>query len=774
MRMSVLLWGLVGGMACMVASGCGGGRAMDADRAGVVGARGASVADAGFLRQYAETNRFRNGTPKGFVVTPDGGTVLFLRSGARDFAQDLYAFDVATGEERVLLTADRLLGSGEEEISAEEQARRERMRESARGITGFELSEDGERILVPLGGSLFVMDVGTGNVKELPTLYGVARDVRNGRGPGGYPIDARFSPDGKWVSCVRGGDVFVMREGDWREMPLTYAWREPDGVSYGTAEFVAQEEMGRREGYWWSPASDQMLIQMTDERAVESVYIMDPNDPAKEPQTWKYPRPGKKNAVVRLFLTTLDSERNLIEVDWDRERYPYVARVVWSEHSMHRGPTILVQNREQTEEVLLAVDARSGESAELLRERDAAWLNIDAQMPRFLEDGSFLWTTERNGGAGGWELERRHFDGKFRNTIVDAAAGYRSLCDMDFARGEAIVVASVEPTESRVMRVPLDGGDLTEVFAQERGVHGAAFSSGSHDVFVHSSSPARGEASWTVRTRDGGVVGEIASVAERPPFETDVELTSVGKDALRCAVVRPRNFEEGVRLPVILHAYTGPGVQMVQASGERYRFAQWIADHGYIVVSIDGRGTPNRGRDWERVIKGNLVDIALEDQVRGLRALGARYPEMDMRRVGVFGWSYGGYFSAMAVMRRPDVFKCGVAGAPATDWLDYDTHYTERYLGVPAAPPSDDAAYKASNVLTYAAGLARPLMIIHGTADDNVYFVHALKMSDALTRAGKDHEFVVLPGFTHMVTEPAMVEAMYGRMMGFFGEGLGG
>ncbi len=750
------------GLAGLVAAGCAAdGRRGDAPMRRA-DARFESVADPGFLRQYAETNRFRNGTPRGFDVTPDGKTVLFLRSGARDFAQDLYAFDVETGEERVLLTADRILGGGDEAISAEERARRERMRESARGITSFELSEDGERILVPLGGRLFVVYRASGNVKELRTEVG------------GYPIDPRFSPDGKWVSFVRDGDLYVHDVDGGAERALTDHENTDDGVSFGTAEFVAQEEMDRREGYWWSPNSNALLIQRTDDARVESVYIMDPNDPSKEPQSWKYPRPGKKNVEVRLYLAVPlqgDQPMRMKAVVWDRERYPYVAKVVWSEHAGHEGPTILVQNREQTEELLLAVDPETGRTRELLRETDSAWVNIDSQMPKYLEDGSFLWTTERNGGAGGWELERRNADGSYRNTIVDKEAGYRSLCDVDFERGVAVVIASAEPTESRVMRVPLDGGTETELFAQEAGLHGAEFGeSGQHGVFVHSVSPARGEASWTVRTRDGDVVGEIASNAERPPFETDVELTSVTDDGLRCAIVRPRVFEKGMSLPVILHAYTGPGSQMVQASGERSPFAQWIADHGYIVVSIDGRGTPNRGRDWERVIKGNLVDIAVEDQVRGLAALGARYPEMDLSRVGVFGWSYGGYFSAIATMKRPDVFACGVAGAPVCDWLDYDTHYTERYLGVPS--DDEDSAYRVSNVLSYAGELERPLMIIHGTADDNVYFVHSLKMSDALTRAGKAHEFVVLGGFTHMVTEPAMVEAMYGRMMGFFGREL--
>jgi dipeptidyl-peptidase-4 len=194
-----------------------------------------------------------------------------------------------------------------------------------------------------------------------------------------------------------------------------------------------------------------------------------------------------------------------------------------------------------------------------------------------------------------------------------------------------------------------------------------------------------------------------------------------------------------------------------------------VADHGFVVVSIDGRGTPARGRDWERVIQGNLIDAPLADQVAGLQALAASYPELDLSRVGIYGWSFGGYFAAMAVMRRPDVFHVAVAGAPVADWHDYDTHYTERYLGLPDQHPE---AYEHSSVLTYARQLRRPLLLIHGTADDNVYFLHSLKISDALFRAGIEHDFLPLSGHTHMVADPAITRLVNTRIVDYLVEHL--
>ncbi len=276
----------------------------------------------------------------------------------------------------------------------------------------------------------------------------------------------------------------------------------------------------------------------------------------------------------------------------------------------------------------------------------------------------------------------------------------------------------------------------------------------------------KGRRQQIVKHIDGSKIGTLRSIAEQPPFTPHVEFTTVGHDPyFHAAIIRPRQFEPDRKYPVIVNVYGGPRAQKVRLSAQRYLLQQWIADHGFVVVTIDGRGTPSRGRAWERIVKGNLIKVPLDDQVAGLQALGKKYHELDLEHVGIFGWSFGGYFSAHAVMQRPDVYHVGVAGAPVADWRDYDTHYTERYMGL---PQKNKQGYDDASVLTYADKLSRPLLLIHGTADDNVYFTHSLKISNALFRAGKQHEFLVLSDFTHMVADPLVTERLYERIMQFF------
>jgi dipeptidyl-peptidase-4 len=275
----------------------------------------------------------------------------------------------------------------------------------------------------------------------------------------------------------------------------------------------------------------------------------------------------------------------------------------------------------------------------------------------------------------------------------------------------------------------------------------------------------------TVCRADGTPVGELPSVAEEPPFVPNAELLKVGEgDGYHAAVVRPRQFKAGTNYPVIAHVYGGPTHQVVTASMGTRLIDQWLADQGFIVVSVDNRGTPGRGRAWEKAVRDKFGSVPLADQVAGLKALGRKFPEMDMERTGVYGWSFGGYLAALAVLREPDVFKAAVAGAPVVDWLDYDTHYTERYLGL---PDKHSAAYSEASLLTYADELRRPLLLIHGTADDNVYFRHTLKLANALFRAGREFDLLPLPGLTHMVPDPVVMQRMYGRFAAYFKKHLG-
>ncbi|GAB4196101.1 MAG: S9 family peptidase [Sandaracinaceae bacterium] len=721
-----------------------------------------SIADPAFLEQYAVTYRFNQGHPGHFVVTPDARAVLFLRSGPRSFVNDLYVLDVERGEERVLLTAEQVLGGAEEALSEEERARRERMRMAARGITSFDLSPDGATILVPLSGRLFLVD------RARAGQSGSVREIGSGSG---FPLDPRFSPDGTKIALVRDGDLHVIDVATGAESRLTT--RAGDHIERGTAEFVAQEEMGRFEGYWWSPDSRWLLVQETDTSAVEAMHILDPMHPENEPTSPPYPRPGRPNARVRLGLVPVTGGPERF-VSWDVERYPYLATVRWPT----TGPVILVQDRLQQEEALLSVDLTTMTTSPILTERDAAWLNLDQDVPRFVANGTqFLWTSERDGE---WRLELRGRDGTALRTLTPRGFGYHGLLAVDEPGGRVFVSASADPTEMHVWEVPLAGGEPRRL-TEESAVHEAVFA---HDasVWVHTTrGRTRARHASVLRTSPAaGQPAELAtirSVAEGPGFDPHVTFEEVGERGFRAAIVRPRDFDATRRYPVIVYVYGGPGHRQVTVERDRWLLPQWFADHGFVVVSFDGRGTPGRGRDWERAIREDFISVPLADQVAALQATGARHPELDLARVGIYGWSFGGYFSAMAVLRRPDVFHAGIAGAPVSEWRDYDTHYTERYLGLPEAD-GVEGAYHRSSVLTFAAREVgdepmRPLLIVHGTADDNVYFSHAIKMADAMFRAGRPFELLPLAGLTHMVPDPLVSRRLQNRIIDFFQRHLG-
>jgi dipeptidyl-peptidase-4 len=707
-----------------------------------------------FLEQYAATRRFSNGLPTGAHITRAGDAVLFLRAAAGSFQRNLYEFEVATGNERVLATAAQLLGGAKETLSAAEKARRERMRLSAGGIATFDLSDDGSRVLVPLSEKLFVLERSMGTVHKLTSTAG-------------SPIDAQFSPDGKLIACVRDGDLYVTDVANGSERRLTTGATAT--LSHGLAEFVAQEEMDRMHGYWWSPDSQHLVYQETNTAHVEELSIPDPAHPERPAQTFRYPRPGKKNAVVRVGVIPVAGGKTTW-IAWDNVKLPYLARVVWEKNA---PLVVLVQNREQTLEILYEVDPANGQTKELLRETDEAWINLNGHLPKWRRDGqSFLWATERRGT---WQLESHHRDGSLARILTAPELNLRHLLGVDESTGTAWVAGGEDPTQTHVYRVPLDQpGDAipaAEQLTHELGEHSAIVAEES-GVSVRGSQSLTSNPKQVVYRRDGSVAGELKSLARTPGLLPNVELTTVGTNpTFHAAVMRPHDFQAGKRYPVIVSVYAGPHSQMVTNARSRYLLDGWFAEQGFIVVSLDGRGTPSRGRAWERAIKNNLIEVPLADQVSGLQALGAKYPELDLSKVGVFGWSFGGYFTASAVTRRPDIYHAGVAGAPVTDWLDYDTHYTERYLGVPT---TNSLPYKVSSVLEVAHELRRPLLLIHGTADDNVYFLHSIRLADALFRSGREFEFLPLAGQTHMVSQPIEVRELYTRIATYFLEQLGG
>jgi dipeptidyl-peptidase-4 len=704
--------------------------------------------DINYLRDHAETRGFLLGRPVRAKPTPDGKAVLFLRSQARVPKLSLYEFDTTTGQTRQLLTPEQLLQGAEEKLSPEEKARRERQRVSVGGFTDFQLSDDGSLILLSLSSKLYVVRRATGQVTELKTGAGTL-------------LDPKFSPDGKQVAYVRDYDLYVYDLTADQERRLT-----TDGSAtktHGLAEFVAQEEMHRHSGYWWSPDSKFLVYEEADAAGVEVWYVADPIRPEQPPHPSFYPRPGKANVKVRLGVIPVTGGET-VWIDWDAKKYEYLTQVRWEKH----GPlTLTVQTRDQKELVLLKADPATGKTTPLAVEKDPAWVNLHQSVPRWLAGGKgFLWLSEAGGRP---RLQLRDPGGNLVRDLITADLGPEALVDADPESGQVIVAAGTDPTQSHLYRVALAEGKPVPL-TSEPGLHSASFAR-DHSAYVLTTTTPGMLPRSTVHQADGTLVGELPSVAENPPFTPKVEFYQVGEgDGFYTAVVRPHDFDSKKRYPVIVDVYGGPGHVHVVKAMRNWLLDQWLADQGFIVVAIDNRGTPGRGRDWERALYQKFGSVPLDDQIAGLQALGRKFPEMDLERVGVVGWSFGGYLAALAVLKRPDVFKAAVAGAPVVDWEDYDTHYTERYLGLPDA---DREAYREASLLTYAAGLSRPLLLVHGTADDNVYFRHTLRLADALFRAGKEFELLPLSGLTHMVPDPVVTQRLWSRIAGHFQKHLG-
>jgi dipeptidyl-peptidase 4 len=705
-----------------------------------------------FLRQYAETRGFTNGLPKSPQPTPDGHWVLFLRSEATSPVQSLYAFEVASGKTHPLLTAEALLSGAAQQLSTAERAQLERKRVSARGFTGFELSADGQHLVTVLSGRVYLLDVGA-----LTAGKPLAAAVR------ALPIQGvlmpTLSPDGQRVAYVKDWELHVLDVATGQVRQLTTGGSAR--LTHGLAEFVAQEEMDRFHGFWWAPDGAHLAYEESDTRDVETFTIQDASRPEQPADTFPYPRPGKANAKVRLGIVATTGGATTW-VHWDAERYPYLTRVVWPK----KGPlTVLVENRPQTEEVLFAVDASSGAIHTLLTETDSAWLNLprDERVPTWLDDGSgFFWLTERSGD---WEVEFRAPDGTQLATWVSAQEHFVSLAGYDATERALYFHAAPQAPDTVVLRVRV-GGRPERVLPSpsERTSQHFKLSEDGSTRLATTTGPD-GAPRTEVLDRSGRSHGTLPSGAKAPPFTPRVEYRQVGERGFWTYLIRPRGAVPGRKLPVLVACYGGPHHAVVTANSNAYLKAQWQADQGFLVVGFDGRGTPRRGRAWERAIKGDFSGVILEDQVAALQAMAKGVPEMDLGRVGITGWSFGGYLAALAVLRRPDVFHAAVAGAPVVDWLDYDTFATERYLGIPSAV---DKVYPRNSLLSYAPELRRPLLLLHGTSDDNVYFFHSLKLSNALFRAGRQHNFVPLSGFTHMVADPVVVERVARLEMDFF------
>lgn len=694
-------------------------------------------AEISFPRQYARTQRFSLGVPHDFTVAPDGSRVAFLRSrSGTDGNTCLWVRDVDGGDEHMLADPELILSGAHEDLPPEERARRERVRQAGSGVVAYATDDEARIAAFALSGRLFVADLTGGDVRELAAA--------------GPVLDPRPDPAGSRVGYVSGGALRVIDADGSGDRALA----EPDGpdVTYGLAEFVAAEEMGRTRGFWWSPDGLSLLVARVDTSPVTRWYLSDPAHPDRPPAEVRYPVAGTANAGVTVIWAGLDGSRR--PVPWDTAAFPYLTSVHWSS----RGPALLqVQTRDQRAMRVLTV-AGDGSTATAATDTDPDWVDIVPGTPAWTADGRLVRVVARDGAY------RLMVGDQPATPAGDGALQVRAVLDVD---ADVLFTATgPDPTQVHVYTAGQDGVDR---ISTEPGVHTAARSPGA--IVVSSASLQRSGPAVRIR-RGGADAGEIGSCAETPVLTPEVTLLTAGQHELRCALLLPRGHRpgSGPPLPVLLDPYGGPAAQRVMASRNAYLVSQWFADQGFAVLIIDGRGTPGRGPDWDRLIHYNQSTPNIEDQADGLAAVAASHPDLDTSRVAIRGWSHGGYLAALAVLRRPDVFHAAVAGAPVTDERLYDTHYTERYEGHPDEHPE---AYEHDSLIADAPKLRRPLMLIHGLADDNVTVAHTLRLSSALLAAGRPHTVLPLSGVTHAARQEEVAENLLLLQADFLKRALG-
>ncbi|HEU5418752.1 MAG TPA: prolyl oligopeptidase family serine peptidase [Streptosporangiaceae bacterium] len=680
------------------------------------------------LRRFARSRRFLLGRPRTLTFVPDPDRLLFLRSLAADSpVTALWSLDISTGAERLLADPRELLAGEPEVVPAAELRRRERMRETARGIVAYSADDRGARAAFMLSGRLFSCDLRAGITTEVPAA--------------GPVVDPRLRPDGTAVAYLAGRALRVC--GLDGQVLLELSDPDPE-VSIGAAEFGAAEEMGRHHGYWWSPDGRQLLAARVSERDVASWWLGDPSDAAAEPARQRYPFAGTANPQVALLLASLDGQ--ITEVELPSAELPYLLAARWDP----AGLLLVLHTRDHGRSEIRAVDPGTGQTRLLHADTDPDWLELTPGTPRYLPDGRLLHAAHSQ------DTHRLVIGGQ-----PVTPPGLQVLSVAGTAGDAVIFCATPEPTERHVYSLDHASGEVTRL-TNEPGLHTAE----AGGALLAISSETLDSDGITVRVRRGGQ--PVASVGSLPQaaFAPGVTLLAAGERELRTAVVLPRDeVRPPGPLPVVMAPYGGPSQQVLRARRLFYE-PQWLADQGFAVIVADGRGSPARGPAWERAFRFDVATAALDDQVAALEHVVGQYPgELDAGRVGIRGWSFGGYLSALAVLRRPDVFAAAIAGAPVSEWRWYDSVATERYLGHPAEHPE---AYDASSLLPLAAGLTRPLLLVHGLTDDNVHPRHSLLLSRELTAAGRDHGLLLLPGVTHITWQPEIIEQLLGVHARFF------
>ena len=696
-------------------------------------------------RVFASPN-LGGAAPRALKLSPDGKLLTSLRPRADDRERfDLWGVDTETGEARMLVDSTKFGGG---ELSEAEKMQRERARiGGSRGIVSYDWAADSQSLLVPLDGDVYLAKL-DGSTRRLTST------------PQGE-LDATISPKGGFVSFVRDQNFFVTDLATGTERRLT---RDGGGtLSWGLAEFVAQEEMDRTKGAWWSPDDARIAVARVDESGVAIVSRAAIGADGTKIYDQRYPRAGAANAKVQLFVMRNDGT-GLARVDLGENDDIYLARVDWAAD----GKSLYVQrqSRDQKSLDLLRVDPVTGASSVVFSERAKTWLNLHENF-RALGDGSLLWSSERDG----FSHLYRWTAGKWTQ-LTKGAWNVRNIAAVDETGDRVIFTGNREtPTAQGVYAVPLSGGPVT-MLSEAGWWNSATVNRSATRMIVTRSNPVQPEQTYLAdaegkrvqwveenRIEGGHPYAPYLAAHVRPEFGT---LKAADGSVLHYKLLKPA-LAEGQRAPVFVQVYGGPGGgrQVTEAWGGAVQ--QYLVQQGWIVFSVDGRGTPDRGKAFEDQIHRAMSTVEVTDQLTGVDWLKSQ-SFVDPKRIAVYGWSYGGYMTLRLLESAPGVFAAGVSGAPVTKWELYDTHYTERYMGM---PQDAGGAYAKANPLTYTDKLADPLLLIHGMADDNVVFENSTALMAKLQAAGKPFETMVYPGQTHRVAGPGISVHLWKTILGF-------
>lgn len=665
--------------------------------------------------------------------SPDGKRLTFLKGKVKSpKVLDLWEANLETGESNLLVDSESLTG-GTEELSKEEKDRRERMRLFSSGIVSYQWSPCSSKILFPIAGRLYLWD--SGNNKAI-YLNSEPSNL----------MDPKFSNCGSFVLFVENQNVASINLETLEKKVLTT--EGVNNIRCGEPEFVVQEELSRYEGYWLSPDSKVLAYEVYDESSVELVTRNEIFSDRVDIIEQRYPYAGKSNVSYQVNLVNLETGKvtatKLDTLD------NYLARAKWSPDSSALYVQII--NRRQDENRLIKV-SQNGECEEVITEKTSPWINVN-NVFRFSKDGSkFLWGSERSDLCQVYEYSS---DGKLLRQLTNSEGPISDVLYWD--ETELIVSAITKDALSKeVLKVDLGTLESIKLISRDGYNEVSVSSDKKHLVSIFNEihipqevsilSLENGKETNLHKARCFISGKEIDSVLKKPDY--GVLKSTDGKVDLNYRIFQPHDFDPSKKYPAIVHLYGGPHAQMVTKAwaGDRYLFQQYLASKGFVVISIDNRGSANRGLTFEGAIYKNMGDLEVEDQLAAatyLRSLSY----VDGDRIGVHGWSYGGYMTLMCMFKAGDVFKVGVSGAPVTDWKLYDTCYTERYM---STPQDNESGYTKASVFPYVDGLKGKLMVIHGMADDNVLFTNSTMLYSALHKADKLFDIMVYPGEKHSV-----------------------